>query len=170
MAPIFPGMRQARDESDGARAEGFRKGSAVSLRLKRKEIFRHPRLARRLEEALAASAGVRRVTASHLTGRIDIAHDPRCDVVGLRELIDKALSADASRTTPLAFEAPVVITVKPRDITAPPSAPSSSGEVTTTWHALAPDAVMRVLGASSLGLNEREAARRAALFGTNTLP
>lgn len=170
MAPIFPGMRQARDESDGARTEGFRKESAVSLRLKRKEIFRHPRLARRLEEALAAGAGVRRVTASHLTGRIDITHDPRCDVVGLRELIDKALSAEASRTTPLAFEAPVVITIKPRDVTAPPPAPSSSGEVTTTWHALAPDAVMRVLGASSLGLDEREAARRAALFGKNTLP
>ncbi len=135
-------------------------------------------LARRLVTALQAVAGVREVSANHLTGNLLIRYQPDLALEPILASAGIAFDHAPPPTSPASttpskrpesiLDLPALLFRK-----APPRKPrsaESASHPTILWHALPLKDVLRELRADTAGLASVEVADRLQRFGPNSLP
>ena len=142
-------------------------------------LYGNEQLKARLEQALAARAGVNTVKTDVRTGTLLVTFDPRIDLqdiaafIGIQLESGRALagptkaSERSAGSTPIGVARPATPSVRPR---APHAAAQSLCEE-EPWHSLPVARALDILGSSpEQGLDAEEALRRLHRLGPNALP
>lgn len=151
-------MSRARRDSSGPEREGLLFPETVHelpgrVRLRHHPVRRNPDLARHVEMAIAALAGVRRVHINTLTASILVEFSAPCSPAALRRAIASALMSHPEEE-PFRREAEV-----------------ARGPEPEAWHAMSASDALRLLGSdATLGLTADEARQRLLRHGPNELP
>src|SRR5579875_865370 len=156
-------LNNTRLQQNTAQVEPVHTAVPGRARFKVPGLHRSPFMKRILESRLAALDGIRRVSASELTGNVLVIFDSSYSTEQIAGFIGQAIDGFATPAARRNGVAPAGIKRRPAQV--------SNREQAEAWHKMSADEVLARLGTSlRAGLDSATAARRLKLHGPNLLP